>query len=300
MPVLEIIGFDWLVCRFSFSRTLGPGKGTRHIGNYYYMGTTPPGAVPTGAYLGFEGYLAVDPPREFGHDWQPIARSVPAPLVLGTTSVHSLNVKELYYWGRCIQDVEDFLRAAPDNIGPFPGDLIVWDMTGMCQHKRYPECYFKKLTHSYDGMKTFVEYSLLFETNQEPVLLDACFTPGGTPPAPGCGGQTMATVLSRMDKEMHTLGIIPALDLQDTGLTLGELPVAESHVFVTVNGQVMPVGDGVVTEAFYFEKTPGVAKTFAELLAGDSLFYNGAIVGHTLTPADTISIHYLVEAPVPP
>jgi len=174
MPVIEPmvleIGCE-IASRFTFERTQGPSQGLKDIGVYYTLvsdQTTPAASGTLG--LGIGGFLNPNPTRDFGLNWQGLARSTPAPLLLGTTSKYALVLDKLYYHGRNIQEVEDFIRAAPNAIGPYAGILRVYEDDYTTVYRRYVNSYYRKMSHAYDGSKNFVEYSLLFETSEEPLV----------------------------------------------------------------------------------------------------------------------------------
>ncbi len=310
MPLLEYWKHRPVPTRFTFNRTLGPNKGLKSIGTYYLKSTLPKCTVAESMDLGLYGYLSVEP-GGYGFAWQPLARSVPAPLLIGTTDPNVLRIKGLVYFGRNTAEVEDFLRGAKAAIGPYPGTIDVYNADGIVAMKRYTDCYFRGITHNYDGAKNFVEYDLEFATNRESSTLNtiaSCNDIGtlsgsfvdGIPEGGGGSGVDTISKMSLMNKDENpascTVG--SGNDL-DTSLTLGETPIANSFVWVTVNGVIYTVGNNDTTKAFYIGDTVGVSKDFASLIATDKLFYNAAIAGRDLLSTDLVSIYYAISVVVP-
>lgn len=78
-----------------------------------------------------------------------------------------------------------------------------------------------------------------------------------------------------------------------TGLTITYTPWNDSRVMVKVNGIGSNLGDGIKTKDCYFSNDGGVtAKAMADIEAGDTLYWNGVIVGYNLDAGDEIDIDY--------
>lgn len=87
---------------------------------------------------------------------------------------------------------------------------------------------------------------------------------------------------------------------QDTGLALLQKPVFDTRINVLINGETLPVGDGVLTVDTYFSRDNGsTALPFTDLEVGDKLYYNGTIchIGD-LTSNDRIWVNYSYLKPV--
>lgn len=82
-------------------------------------------------------------------------------------------------------------------------------------------------------------------------------------------------------------------DEADTGVSIGNTPAGQGYVQVFVSGVIATVGDGVKTEDCYFSDDGGTtAKNLTTIAAGDTLYWNGVIVGHDLDGNDVIDFHY--------
>ena len=86
-------------------------------------------------------------------------------------------------------------------------------------------------------------------------------------------------------------------DNASTGLIITNTPIDGSHVFITVNGQFFNVGNGnSVSSACYFSNDGGLtAKGFSspnQIQSGDTLYWNGNVVGTDLYIGWDISVYY--------
>ena len=155
--------------RFTFQRTAGTPLALVDVGTYYTLASNQTVVATAGTFgLGIGGFLKVEPPRNFGFSWKPLARSTPAPLVLGTTSPYTLKIEMLYYPARNMHEAEDFIRGVPTILKGYQGTLRHYQAGGVAVYKTYTNCYFTGMSHSYEGSKNFVEYGLTFETISEP------------------------------------------------------------------------------------------------------------------------------------
>lgn len=86
---------------------------------------------------------------------------------------------------------------------------------------------------------------------------------------------------------------VAALDQSSTGISLTSAPADGSRVDVFVNGVAAAVGSGTKTLDCYFSADNGVTpKTFADLAAGDVLYWNGSSV-YPLDGTDRVSLFYV-------
>jgi len=78
-----------------------------------------------------------------------------------------------------------------------------------------------------------------------------------------------------------------------TGLSLSKIPYKEGSVSVYINGIAVQESYGSRTGEVYFSNNGGLnAKTLADLVAGDTLYWNAAVAGFDLTASDTVEIQY--------
>ena len=86
---------------------------------------------------------------------------------------------------------------------------------------------------------------------------------------------------------------VAALDQSSTGISLTSAPADGSRVDVFVNGVAAAVGSGTKALDCYFSADNGVTpKTFADLAAGDVLYWNGSSV-YPLDGTDRVSLFYV-------
>jgi phage-related tail fiber protein len=75
--------------------------------------------------------------------------------------------------------------------------------------------------------------------------------------------------------------------------TISKTPALNSAVMVDVNGLECVLGDGVKTGECFFSSDLGVtAKTLANIVYGDKLYWVGSVAGYQLATTDKISIIY--------
>lgn len=88
-------------------------------------------------------------------------------------------------------------------------------------------------------------------------------------------------------------------DGQDTGLTISVTPANGSLVLVQLNGVTCSLalapGDKATSEFYFSGDNGSTARAIANVVAGDKLFFNGAVAGYGLDSTDRISLVYLVE-----
>lgn len=169
MPLIENPGDYFLGSRFTFERdSSAPNGGLKDVGVYYtFVSGQTVAAAPGLLGLGLQGYLFTDP-RQFGMEWNPIARSVPAPKYFGSFSQRTLKIKDLYYHGRTRNEVETFVKELPDRIGPWEGLIRMFNEKDFeTLLGGWPQCFLTNVEIKDDGANNFVEYTLTFETNQK-------------------------------------------------------------------------------------------------------------------------------------
>ena len=80
---------------------------------------------------------------------------------------------------------------------------------------------------------------------------------------------------------------------QTTGLTIAATPSGDAYVRVSVNGIGYRLGDGVKTKDCYFSADAGVtARAIAAIENGDTLYWNGTVVGFNLETSDSVDMEY--------
>lgn len=96
------------------------------------------------------------------------------------------------------------------------------------------------------------------------------------------------------NKEM-TASVTSADGQQACATTLTAAPTRGGYIGVAVNGRPTTVGNGVKTKSCYFSSDGGTtAKTFANMAAGDILYWNGTVAGYQLAATDLIDFYYNV------
>lgn len=89
------------------------------------------------------------------------------------------------------------------------------------------------------------------------------------------------------------LALPTAGNYQPTGLVMQFTPYKDGSVNVLINGLSVLEGDGVRTNEVYFSNDGGeTAKTIANIVAGDQIYWNGIISGFDLTGTDQIEVEY--------
>jgi len=86
-------------------------------------------------------------------------------------------------------------------------------------------------------------------------------------------------------------------DGSSTGLAITSTPAHDSYVVVQVNGLSYSVGDGTKTKECYFSGDSGAtARNIADIVAGDVLYWNGAIAGVELETSWEVDFFYVVAS----
>lgn len=81
-------------------------------------------------------------------------------------------------------------------------------------------------------------------------------------------------------------------DESDTTINIVDNPTG--FIDVKVNGVSKRIGNGSKTKDCYFSSDGGTtAKIFANILAGDTLYWNGVIAGYDLASTDSVTILYI-------
>jgi len=82
---------------------------------------------------------------------------------------------------------------------------------------------------------------------------------------------------------------------QATATALASTPSNGSFIEVLVNGIQVNLGNGVKTESCYFSGDSGTtARSFANIVSGDTLHWNGTIAGYQLDATDRLDFNYNV------
>lgn len=93
----------------------------------------------------------------------------------------------------------------------------------------------------------------------------------------------------------------PLTNFETTGITITNTPALDGYVQVLVNGIAYPVGNGSRSNlggftdnvCAYFSADGGsTARSIADIVANDTLFWNGANAGFALASSDEVSILY--------
>lgn len=88
---------------------------------------------------------------------------------------------------------------------------------------------------------------------------------------------------------------VTAGNFSSTAVAITNTPYNGSYVAVFVNGAQQVLGDGVKTKDCYFSADGGVtARTIANIVATDVLYWNGLIALFNLTALDFIDLDYTV------
>lgn len=94
------------------------------------------------------------------------------------------------------------------------------------------------------------------------------------------------------NKDMVATATVSDGDLA-TVITLAVTPINDGYIVVEVNGHSYVVGDGVKTDDCYFSGDSGTtARNIADVVAGDTLHWNGTVAGFELDGIDRIDFHY--------
>lgn len=90
-------------------------------------------------------------------------------------------------------------------------------------------------------------------------------------------------------------------DNASTGISLQNSPAQNTRIDVFVNGEKVPVGNGIKTLDCYFSRDGGItALAFNQLQFGDILYWNGLIshIGDLVNTEDKISINFSYRAAI--
>lgn len=92
-------------------------------------------------------------------------------------------------------------------------------------------------------------------------------------------------------------GMTPAVtsgDGEDTGLVLAAAPANADYVVASINGVLVPVGDGVSTECSHFEDpgVPATPKALNTVTTGDKFIWNGLVCGYDLDANDRVDFYF--------
>lgn len=121
----------------------------------------------------------------------------------------------------------------------------------------------------------------------------------------------LGAILAGIDDALATAGGKPTGDdknitsavasgaAQDTGVDITATPLADGYVGVHVNGigpyLLAQTAGAKATSAFYFSADAGsTARDLADIVAGDSLYVNTAVLGFTLAATDKFDLYYNV------
>ena len=87
--------------------------------------------------------------------------------------------------------------------------------------------------------------------------------------------------------------LLATTDGASTGVTLDYTPFSDSTVQVYINGIALSEGYGTKSLEVYFSGDGGTtSKNVADLVAGDTLYWNTSIAGYAIGPNDVIDIVY--------
>jgi len=103
-----------------------------------------------------------------------------------------------------------------------------------------------------------------------------------------------SSTFSKLNKQMAA-NVTTADGQAATATTLAAAPNKGGYIKADINGIGYGVGDGVKTLPFYFSADAGLtAKTFANLAAGDTLYFNGSktVPPFQLESTDIIDLHF--------
>jgi hypothetical protein len=82
-------------------------------------------------------------------------------------------------------------------------------------------------------------------------------------------------------------------DLISNGLLPMPAPISSSEYLLFVNGQQIPVGDGIIGSPAYFSKDGGVtASVYGEIDSTDELYWNTSVSGYGLDSGDYVTLVY--------
>lgn len=100
------------------------------------------------------------------------------------------------------------------------------------------------------------------------------------------------SVLTKQNKNMAGKVTVNDGDLAcDTGVAT--TPSDHGYIIVSINGNIVVVGDGVKTRDCYFSGDAGAnARAIQNIVVGDKLYWNGSIAGFQLDTNDRIDFNY--------
>lgn len=100
------------------------------------------------------------------------------------------------------------------------------------------------------------------------------------------------SVLTKENKDMPAESTGSDGDLAcDTGVAI--TPSDHGYIIVSINGNIVSVGDGVKTKDCYFSNDAGAtARAIQDIVAGDKLYWNGTIAGYELDANDRIDFNF--------
>ncbi len=103
------------------------------------------------------------------------------------------------------------------------------------------------------------------------------------PTGPGGG---FPSALNKDQAPLATSG-----NFQTTGITISSTP--EGYVGIIVNGVQYVLGNGVRTTDCYFSADGGTtARAIGAIASGDTLYWNGLVIGFDLAITDRVSMNY--------
>ncbi len=133
----------------------------------------------------------------------------------------------------------------------------------------------------FDGLQVFVE-----DIKKLYILLDKTI-PLWQEVGSGSGGSTSSP--TSLDKDLTPL--VTSVDGDSTGIILSANPIG--YIEVMINGIQVVLGDGVKTKGCYFSNDGGTtAIAFANIVATDTLYWNGSIAGYELDASDRVDLNY--------
>ena len=106
------------------------------------------------------------------------------------------------------------------------------------------------------------------------------------------GADGAGTIPSQLNKNMTSLAT--SGNDADTGTAITITPQNDSHVFVTINGQIIKLGDGTKTgcDGYFTANNGTTAQAWVDITFGNKFYWNGTIYGMDLTTSDLISFYY--------
>lgn len=114
----------------------------------------------------------------------------------------------------------------------------------------------------------------------------------GTSVSVGASG-VKAAVPTSGDKEQQSAAT--SGDGSSTGVTIAATPAGDGMVTVLLNGVQVTLGNGVKTKDCYFSADAGsTARNIADIASGDTLYWNGVVVGFDLDTNDYLDFNYNV------